>query len=214
MQIIHIAIDGPAAAGKGSVALGLSKALGIPCLDTGAIYRAIALFAYRNGIDNFVGKLGEANISAKIINNSTHVFIGKEDVTKSIRENEVSQTASKVATMKPVRDYATKMSKDLAKGQSLIAEGRDICSVVLDKAKYKFYLTADNETRARRRHAELTEKGKQIPYEQVLEEIIERDTRDKTKGGLVQVPDAVVVDSTKMTVDQVIEHMLKHVHGK
>lgn len=208
-KLVHIAIDGPVAGGKGSAVLGLSERLGIPCLDTGAIYRGIAVFVSKNG-ENF----DNIGISASIIDGVTHIFLNGEDVTGKLRDNEISQIASRVATIPEVRKLCTKISQDIAKNQSLIAEGRDICSVVLPDAKYKFYLTADVGVRARRRYNELVARGQTVTYEQVLAETKERDERDSTKGGLVQTPDAVVIDSTDMSIDQTVEFMLDLIDGK
>jgi len=201
-ELIHVAIDGPVAGGKGTVARGLSQALGVPCLDTGAIYRGIAV-AYRQN------KNLNPNIKAKIINNITHIYLDGVDITYVLRENEISQLASYVATFPEVRKLCTRVSQELAKGHSLIAEGRDICSVVLPDAKYKFYLTAKIKVRARRRYEELIAKGRDISFHQVLKETKQRDNRDMTKGGLVKTADAVLVDSTKMTIDQTVQHMLQ-----
>lgn len=215
---LHVAIDGPAAAGKGTVAKMLSKRLGIPCLDTGAIYRGIGVIA--DGVKEKYGdkwpeylpdKLDKTHIFAQIIDNVTHIIIEGVDVTDQIRLNHISQMASLVGTIPAVRKLCTRISQELAATYSLIAEGRDICSVVLPNAKYKFYLDADARERAQRRYDELTAKGETVEYETVLRETVERDERDKTKGGLVKTRDAIVIDSTNLTVDQVVERMLGYI---
>jgi cytidylate kinase len=206
--LIHIAIDGPTASGKGTASAKLSRRLNIPCLDTGAIYRGVAV-AYRetNSFDNI-------DIVATIKDGTTHISLNGTDVTHMLRDNDISQIASKVATIPEVRKLCTKISQDLASRQSLIAEGRDICSVVLANAKHKFYLNADVNVRAKRRYDELVEKGKQIPFEQVLAETKERDQRDATKGGLVKTFDAIEIDNTEMTIDQVVDTMLEFIFSE
>jgi cytidylate kinase len=216
--IFHVAIDGPAASGKGTVAHLLSKILGIAAFDTGAVYRAIAVAVMRampqehiKGAtrDEILKILSYSRVNAAIINGATHVYIDGDDVTGQIRKNEVSQTSSYLATMPDVRKLCTKILQSVAVSQSLIVEGRDISSVILPNAKYKFYLTANVNVRATRRYKELLERGDgHIEYAQVLAETRHRDKQDATKGGLVKTADAIVVDSTKMTVDQVARHML------
>jgi len=218
MSIFHIAIDGPVAGGKGTIARGLSDSLGIPCLDTGAIYRGIAVACaptYKINLskDNIneavVSALNRIKITAKVVNNVTRIYIDGKDVTDKLRENDISQIASQVGTIPEVRKLCTKVSQELAANQSLIAEGRDICSVVLPNAKHKFYLTAKVKIRAKRRYDELIAKGRDITFKQVLRETKERDKRDSKKGGLVKTPDAVLIDSTNMTIDETVQHMLK-----
>lgn len=206
-EYVHIAIDGPAASGKGTIAANLSERLGIPCLDTGAIYRGIAVYVREKG-SNDISKI---KIDAKIIDNVTHIFLDGRDVTDKLRENEISQIASKIATLQPVRELCTKISQEIASRQSLICEGRDISSVVLPNAKYKFFLTAHVKVRAKRRHAELRAKGINIKFAQVLDEIKARDERDATKGGLVQTNDSYLIDSTRKGIDKVTRHILKYI---
>ena len=208
---IHIAIDGPVASGKGTVARGLSEKLKIPCLDTGAIYRGIAIFAKEKGLDKFIEHLDEVKIFARIIDNVTCISINGKNVTGQLRDNDISQISSQVATIPAVRKLCTQISHELAGNQSLIAEGRDICSVVLPNATHKFYLTAKPRTRAKRRHDELVAKGKIITFKQVLRETKERDKRDLTKGGLVKTPDAITIDSTKMSIDETVQFILKYI---
>jgi len=203
MSIFHIAIDGVVASGKGTAAKILSSHLGIPCLDTGAIYRAFAV-AEMNQTKN-------PNVTAKIIDNITHVYLNGKDITNKIRSNEIIPALKKVATMPEIRQQCTRIAQDIALKQSIICEGRDICSVVLPNAKYKFFFTARPKTRAIRRHKELISKGQNIKFRQVLKETKARDKNDFTKGGLVKTPDAIVIDSTKLTACQAVELMLKYI---
>jgi cytidylate kinase len=214
-ELVHIALDGPVAGGKGTVAHELAKRLGIPCLDTGAIYRGIAVYmkqySDKENFDIFINNVTNAKITAKIIDNVTHIYIDGKDVTGQLRENDISQLAAHTATFPTVRKLCTKISQDLAANHSLIAEGRDICSVVLPNAKFKFYLTANIKVRARRRYEEILKKRQDISFAQVLRETKQRDKSDMTKGGLVKTKDAVVIDSTKLTVDEITGLMLKYI---
>ena len=222
--LTHIAIDGPSASGKGSASALLSEKLGIPCLDTGAIYRGLAVYARFIGrqknvvlkekqdfIDHFIPALDNFCITAQIVDNVTRIILNGEDVTGQIRENEISQIASKIGTIPEVRKTCTRISQTLAANQSLIAEGRDICSVVIPNAKFKFYLTANVKVRAKRRYEELLERGQSVEFAQVLKETKERDERDLKKGGLVKTRDAIVIDSTKLSIDQVVTRMLNYI---
>jgi cytidylate kinase len=215
-QHCHIAIDGPVAGGKGTVAKELAVLLGIPCLDTGAIYRGIGVSSFQfakteDKIQDFIKQIPNVKISAKIIDNVTHIYINEKDITSQLRENEVSRRASICATYPEVRALCTRISQELAKNQSLIAEGRDICSVVLPNAKYKFYLDADIKVRARRRHEELLKKGKDISFATVLAETKARDESDMTKGGLKRTADAIFIDSSKLSVDETTKEVLKYI---
>ena len=203
--VYHVAIDGPVAAGKGTAAKALAKRLGIACLDTGAIYRGVAL-AYLTH-DH---KLPEhIDLAAKIIDNVTHIFLNGTDVTGQLRNNEISVAASQMGGIPEVRKLAIKISQDIAKNHSMVMEGRDICSVVLPDAKYKFFLTAKAKLRARRRFEELRARGVAIKFRQVLRETKQRDKNDAKN--LVQTPDAIVIDSTRLTVDQMVEYMLRYI---
>lgn len=207
MSLLQIAIDGPAGAGKGTVTRLLSARLGIPCLDTGAIYRGLTIHLMN------CGNFDNVNISADIKESVTRITLDGVDITDRIHTNEVTQymISSQIATMPNVRKIATHVAQDLLKRHSCIVEGRDICSVVLPDAKFKFYLTATAEERAKRRMEELKLKGVKIPYKQVLDETNARDTLDYTKGGLKLTPDAHVIDSTNMTIDDVVEYMLRYI---
>jgi len=208
--MIHIAIDGPSAGGKGTVTKILSKKLGIPCLDTGAIYRGIGI------AENRGTPIEQINITAKIIGDETHIYLDGKDITDQLRKNEVSKMASRVGTMPLARALATRVSQDIAKNQSIIAEGRDICSVVIPNAKYKFFLTAKPKIRAQRRYDELIARDPNcgITYKQVLLETRARDRQDAKKGGLLRTKDAIIIDSSKLSIDQVAENILNYIHER
>jgi len=226
MKLIHIAIDGPVASGKGSVARGLSKALGIPCLDTGALYRGIAVHvrdnspSYNEGVAPHSGDgvgadfLKDIKMTAKIVDGVTRVSLGGVDVTTRLRDNEISKiSGGGLASIPQVRAFCTKISQDIARSTSLIAEGRDICNVVLPDAKHKFFLTAKPKVRAMRRYKELTAKGQDIAFKQVFKETKARDKMDY-KRNLKNIKNVVFIDSTNMTIDETVKHMLNIIDGK
>ena len=207
--MIHIAIDGPAASGKGSVARGLSERLGIPCLDTGAIYRGVAVWAREYGTVN----LSAIRITAKIVDGITRVYLdGNKDVTDKLRDFEISLLSSQLAHKPEVRALCTRIAQQIALDQSLIAEGRDICTVVLPNAKYKFYIDGDIKVRAQRRLKDLQAKGENIPFKEVLKQMKKRDRLDRSKrGGLRKNKEAIRIDATNMTVDENVEYMLSYI---
>jgi cytidylate kinase len=208
--LIHVAIDGPAGAGKGTVTKELSKRLGIPCLDTGAVYRGVAVLAKRmGGAETIVNLISGARIVARIVDNVTRVYLDGEDITGHLRENDISQITAKVATIPAVRKFCTKIFQELASHQSMIVEGRDICTEVLPNAQYKFFLTASAEERAKRRHKELEDRGALVEYKQIFAEIVARDEMDSSSlGGLRRHPSATVIDSTKITPAEVVQKIL------
>ena len=162
--IYHIAIDGPSASGKGTVARELSIRLGIPYLDTGAMYRGVAVYIYDKGIDYenqgaVAAELTNIRMAVDVKNGETRVMINGKDITGRLRENQISMMSSKTATYPEVRKMMREHQQDIAKTQSFILDGRDICSAVLPNARYKFFLTADLDTRARRRYNDLVRKG-------------------------------------------------------
>jgi len=203
MTLIHIAIDGPAASCKGTAARQLSEKLGIPYLDTGAMYRGVAIFVRDNGIEN----IEKMKMEIKLDNKGTHIFLNDKDVTSKLRENDVSRYASLVATIPIVRAKMVAMQQEIAKKQSIILEGRDIGNVVLPNAKYKFLLTADVETRAKRRLSELHREGQKITLSEMIEQVKFRDKNDAEKGGFKPVSDAVTIDSSKLSIDEVVHQM-------
>ena len=215
MEIFHIAIDGPVASGKGTIARELSKRLGIPCLDTGALYRGVAVYVHDNNIDTnnetaVTSALQALRMDLKIKTNETHVLLGGTDVTSKLRENNISQVSSVIATYPQVRRFIVAKSQEIAKTKSFILEGRDISSVILPDAKYKFYLTAKTKTRALRRQADLAGKGITITLRDMKNQVKERDKRDMKKGGLKQVKEAIVVDSTNLDVAQTVDAFISH----
>lgn len=209
-----IAIDGPSGAGKSSIAKQLSFDLGITYLDTGAMYRAVGLYCYRNGIDIFSAEQLEANLCKIVIdmgyeNGQTVVMLCGEDVSAAIRENHISQMASDVSKLVCVRLAMVEKQREIASGKSIVMDGREIGTFVFPDAKVKFYLDATSEERAKRRHKQLLEKGENIPVEVLQAEIEKRDENDKNRefAPLKRADDAIFVDSTDMTLSQVVSYM-------
>ena len=216
IMITNIAIDGPAGAGKSTIAKTASKELGFIYVDTGALYRTVGLNALRLGKDTksaeeVVPTLEGLDVSLRFVDGEQRVFLGEEDVSTAIRQNEVSMAASNVSAIPKVREFLFDLQRDIAKKNNCIMDGRDIGTVVLPDAQIKIYLTASAEARADRRFKELTEKGQQVEYDVILKEIKERDYQDMNReiAPLKQADDAVLVDTTELTLPQSIEYMLK-----
>jgi len=205
-----VAIDGPAGAGKSTLAQRLAEALGFLYVDTGAIYRTVGLAASRREIDpdageNVAAMLPELDIAMGYgPDGLQHMFLNGEDVTAAIRENDISACASKVAAISEVRDFLMEMQRRTAREHNVIMDGRDIGTVVLPGADLKIFLTAAPEARAERRYKELLERGQQAEFDQVLREVIERDRRDGSRktAPLRQAEDAELVDTTGLDLEE------------
>jgi len=215
MKKLVVTIDGPAGAGKSTVAKQLARRLGYRLLDTGAIYRAVALTAHRRATP-WSDAAGCAELARTLdirfdfVGDTNHVFLGGEDVSAAIRTPEISQGASQVSAHPPVRAALLELQRRLAAGGGVVVEGRDTGTVVFPHAAAKFFLTATEEERARRRVAEL---GPTADYEKTLREIQERDQRDASRdvAPMVPAPDAVLVDSSTQTIEQVVESLAQTV---
>lgn len=216
---INIAIDGPVASGKGAVAKGLSKRLGIPTLDTGAAYRAVTLFLLENNLDLHNEKLILMNLNQMDLriymaeNHDVRVCIQGQDVTARIRDNRVSLAVPIVAAYAGVRDYVNHQISLVASQGNYILEGRDIGTVVLPNADYKFFLTASLEVRAQRRKADLDAKGEDLSLLEVMQQVKARDEQDINRevAPLCQAPDAIYVDSSNLTLEQTIDTLAKYI---
>ena len=206
MSTINVAIDGPAGAGKSTIARMVSEKLGFIYVDTGALYRTVALYVTENNIadENIADSLDGAEVSLKFIDGRQRVFLGGRDVSELIRTPEISMAASKVSTIPAVREYLFGMQKKIARENNVIMDGRDIGTVVLPNAEVKIFLTASAEERARRRYRELAEKPGCPCYEEILSDIIERDKNDMNRktAPLKQAEDAVLVDTTTLTLEE------------
>lgn len=218
MGIYQIAIDGPSGAGKSTIARMLAARLGIAYLDTGAMYRACALHMLDKNISlederRVAEELPNIDMGIIFENGAQKMFISGKDVSERIREHHMSKAASDISKLPCVREKLVSLQRELAKKQSCVLDGRDICLHVLPDARYKFFLTASANERAKRRAAELAQKGKQVNFETVLADINDRDYNDMHRAAspLVQAPDAVLVDSTNMTLEQVLDYMLSFI---
>ncbi len=207
---MKIALDGPAGAGKSTVAKAISKKLNIMYLDTGAMYRAVALHMLDNGItvketEKVEEALKNIDLLVKYEEGMQKMYLKGEDVSLRIRENAVSKAASDFSALQPVRVFLVKMQQKTARQNDCILDGRDIGTCVLPDADFKFYLTADSSERARRRAKELEEKGQTVDVKKIQEEIEQRDYNDSHRefSPLRQAEDAVLVDSTHMTIEEV-----------
>ena len=210
-----IAIDGPAGAGKSTIAKALAKELGFHYVDTGAIYRTLGYFFNLIGIgpkdiDGITKYIDECVIEIEWDDDgSQHMFLNEIDVSEDIRTPEISKIASGVSAHALVRETLLDMQRGVARKHNVIMDGRDIGSVVLPKADVKFFLTASAEVRAQRRFEELQAKGSRDTYEKVLREVNERDHADMTRAvaPLKQTKSHILVDTSNMTVEEVIAHM-------
>lgn len=214
--MINIAIDGPAGAGKSTIARSLASSLGYIYVDTGALYRAVGVNAMRKGTDTknaeqVVATLADADVSLRFVDGEQRVFLGEEDVSLAIRTPEASMAASNVSAIPAVREFLFDLQRNIAAGNDCIMDGRDIGTVVLPNAQVKIFLTASAEVRAKRRYDELLAKGMQADYNQVLEEMIQRDYQDSHRAiaPLKQADDAVLVDTSDMNLEQVLETLNK-----
>ncbi len=210
-----IAIDGPAGAGKSTMAKALAKELGAMYLDTGAMYRAFGLYMLRKNAVNDKAAVARAvedmDIDVRFVDGAQRLYLSGEDVTSAIREPEVSMAASTVSAVPEVRQRMVALQRKIAEGQNVVMDGRDIGTKVLPGATLKIYLTASAEERARRRCAELAEKGMPEPYEQVLQDMIRRDYQDTHRAAspLQPAEDSVHVDSSKLTIEETVTLMKK-----
>ncbi|MBQ6663782.1 MAG: (d)CMP kinase [Firmicutes bacterium] len=205
--LLRIAIDGPGGAGKSTIAKLLAKDLGIDYVDTGAMYRAIALKMFREGLAAEENEaLAEMLARTEVDLDEGKILLDGEDVSGLIRTQEVSMMASASSALGAVRRKLVALQKAMGERKSLVMDGRDIGTNVLPQAEFKFYITAAAEERARRRYLELQEKGQEADYEQVLREINERDYNDMHRelDPLRKADDALEIDTTKMSIDEVL----------
>lgn len=209
-----LAIDGPAGAGKSTIAKKLAKDLSCTYIDTGAMYRSVGLYSIKHGIDyNFESLVNETlsdiHIDLSYENGTQKIYLNGEDVSEGIRTQEVAASASKVATYEKVRSALVEMQRKLASTKSVVMDGRDIGTVVLPSATLKIFLTASSEERAKRRLKEYEEKGIEVNYQTLLEEIEARDYQDSNRSvsPLKKADDAIEVDTTYLSVDEIVERI-------
>jgi len=207
---ISIAIDGPAGAGKSTIAKKVANELGFIYIDTGAMYRTMAYYCIREGIspddeDAVAESCGSIEVGLRYVEGIQHVLLNGEDVTGYIRTSEVGAAASKISAYPAVRNSLLDLQRNLAKKENVVMDGRDIGSVVLPDATVKIYLTASVEERARRRYNEYVLAGQECDIEKIKKEIEERDHRDMTRdvAPLVCAEGATIIDSSQMGIDEV-----------
>ena len=221
MSALIIAIDGPSAAGKSTLAKRLAKELGFTYLDTGAMYRALALKVLREGID--IGNdgmltelIGRTAIDLLEDEGKLHVFLDGEDVSELIRTPEVSQMASKASALKTVRQWMLFLQRALGQRGDVVAEGRDIGTVVFPDAEVKIYLDASAQERARRRVEELRQSGRQVGLDETLREMVERDKRDSERdlAPLCKAADAIAIDSSALDAEALAQKVMQEIREK
>ena len=217
--MINIAIDGPSGAGKSTIGKMLAAKLGITYLDTGAMYRAVALYALRKGVAPtdeaaVVPLLDEIDISFSD-GEDRKIFLNGEDVSSAIREHAISKAASDISKIPQVRLFLVKMQREIAAASDVVLDGRDVTSYVLPDAEFKFFLTASVEERAHR-FEELKQKGADIDYDTVLADIKDRDYNDSHRAfaPLTRTEDSVLIDSSDMTAEQVAEVIVGYVRER
>lgn len=219
-----VGIDGTAGSGKGTVTKKISNKLGLISIDTGSIYRCVALVALRENaivdgnIDNkkIIKLLDKISIEIKNSKLGDKIYLNGEDVTTRIREKDVTQVVSPVSAIKEVRYKMVDLQRKMAEGKDVIMEGRDICTYVFPNADIKIYLDAAETERAKRRLLEMQEKGIKMTYEEVLDNIRKRDYNDKNKeiGALKLAPDSIVIDTTNMNIEEVENKIIQIIKEK
>ncbi|MCR4861202.1 MAG: (d)CMP kinase [Ruminococcus sp.] len=218
MKNINIAIDGPAGAGKSTIAKMVSAKMGYIYVDTGALYRTIALYITENDIpdEKIEESLKNADVSLRFIDGTQRVFLGDRDVSGLIRTPEISMAASRTSAIPAVRAYLFGTQQKIAAENNVIMDGRDIGTVVLPNADVKIFLTASAEERANRRYKELAEKPDCPSYQEILDDIIKRDYQDmhRETAPLKQAEDAVLVDTTKLTLEESADAIISVINEK
>ncbi len=207
---IIVAIDGYSSCGKSTIAKALAKYAGYTYVDTGAMYRAIALFTLRNNLTetaDIIAALPKIEVGFVLTNGAQHVTLNGEDVEGLIRTLEVGNRASQISQIKEVRAFLVAQQQKMGEAKGIVMDGRDIGTVVFPKAELKLFLTASPEVRAQRRYDELVGKGEKPNYEEVLADVNDRDYRDthRAESPLRQAEDAIVVDNSHMTPDEQME---------
>ena len=213
--MINVAIDGPAGAGKSTIAKAAAKQLNYIYVDTGALYRTIAYNAVMNNViddtNGIIALLDNTKVELKYIDGVQAVFLNAEDVSAFIRTPEISMGASKVSAIPEVRAFLLSLQQEIAKENDVIMDGRDIATVVLPNADVKIFLFASPECRAERRYKELVEKGENVTYDEVLEDVNKRDYQDSHReiAPLKPSEDSIMLDTSKLNLDESIELVIK-----
>ena len=221
---INIAIDGPGGAGKSTISKAVAKRLGIIYVDTGALYRTVGYYARENGLSVADSKVSELitplldkiNIEIAYVDGTQHVILNGEDLGDKIRQSDISMYASACSSVGTVRAFLLEAQKKLARENSVIMDGRDIGTVILPDAEVKIFLTASNEARAMRRYKELIAKGQDVKFDDVLRELVERDTADSSRAvaPLKPAEDAHYFDNSDYDFDASVEYILNYISEK
>lgn len=208
-MVVNVAVDGPSGAGKSTISRASAKELGFIYVDTGALYRAVGVYALRNSIgtkdpENIEKALKDIKVELKFVDGVQHVFLNGEDVSTQIRTPEASMAASDVSAIPCVRAFLFDLQREIAKNNNCLMDGRDIGTVVLPDAKIKIFLTASAQERAKRRHKELVEKGVNVTYEEVLADLQKRDYQDSHReiAPLKPAEDSITVDTSDYNFDE------------
>ena len=216
--MFNIAIDGPSASGKSSIAKGLAKRLNFIHIDTGAMYRSIALACLKSGVSLESEKycLEVAKESKLTFDSKGKIYLNGVDVSNEIRHDKISQAASIVSQHSKVRELLVKKQQEMALDKGFIMDGRDITSVVLPNAELKIYQSADVGVRARRRYEEFIEKGEDVEYDDILDDLKERDYRDMNRASspLIKVDDAFEIDTSYLSIEEVIDLILNQIESR
>lgn len=219
--MLNIAIDGPSGSGKSSLARTVAKKLQIIYVDTGALYRTVGLYIKGLSVDPadtaaVIAALPALSLSMTYENGEQHIYLDGKDVGDSIRTPEIAMYASKVSAIPEVRAFLLDTQRNLAQNNSVIMDGRDIGTVILPNANVKIFLTASNEARARRRVAELLDKGIDATYEDILRDMALRDENDRTRAVAPAIPaeDAVFLDNSELTAEETVEAVLRIIEEK
>ena len=222
--MIAIAIDGPGGAGKSTISKAIAKKMGIVYVDTGALYRTVGYYARECGVSvenakksEYMNKLlPEISVDIKYYDATQHVLLNGVDLGDKIRQPEISMYASAVSTVPEVRAFLLETQRNIAKNNNVIMDGRDIGTVILPDADVKIFLTASNEARAMRRYLELQAKGVEVSFEQVLSELIERDTQDSSRdiAPCVAASDALTLDNSSYTFEESVDKIIEIINEK
>lgn len=221
MSVINVAIDGPAGAGKSTIAKAAAKELGFIYVDTGALYRTVGVNALRNKVnmesdEDIASVLPLTQVQLKFVDGEQRMYLNGENVSSEIRMPEASMAASRVSAVPKVRSFLFDLQRDLAKKNNCIMDGRDIGTVVLPEAKVKIFLTASPECRAERRYKELCQKGVEVNYDDVLNDIVKRDYNDSHRAvaPLKPAEDSVYLDTSELDLQQSIDAVINIIKEK
>lgn len=218
--MINVAIDGPAGAGKSTIAKAAAKELGFIYVDTGALYRAVAYNAVKNGViddeQGIISMLDDTKVELKYVEGVQSVYLNGEDVSGFIRTPEISMGASKVSAIPKVREFLLNLQREIAKTNNVIMDGRDIATVVLPDAEVKIFLFASPECRAERRYKELVEKGENVSFDDVLKDVNQRDYQDSHReiAPLKPSEESIMADTSELTLQESIDLIVNTIKEK